>query len=448
MAIRIRTDELNRFVSQEKINNAIPRLLSAVDMLENKSGEGSDMLGWLNLPVDYDKAEFDRIVKASEKIKKDSDVLIVIGIGGSYLGARAAIQMLCPYFYNKVDKKTPDIFFAGNTMSSSYMKQVLDMCDNAKNISVNVISKSGETTEPAVAFRIFKQYMEKRYGKEKAKERIYVTTSANKGLLIGMAKKEGYETFNISDDIGGRYSVLTACGLLPIAACGVDIKAVMEGARAAYEDAKPKNIEENSCYKYALLRNVLHDDGNGKAIEVLSAYEPKFYYFTEWFKQLYGESEGKDGKGIFPSAMLFTTDLHSLGQYMQDGTRNVFETSLIESDNGEDVAVPHDNEDTDRLNILSGKTYNEINRLVYRATTFAHIEGAVPSILLEIDKADAFGFGYMAYFFEKACAVSGYILDVNPFNQNGVEDYKNAMYVLLGKKENAEMKEKLDNFLK
>ncbi|WP_054742724.1 glucose-6-phosphate isomerase [Cellulosilyticum ruminicola] len=406
----------------------------AHQMLHEKTGAGNDFLGWIDLPVEYDKDEFERIKKAAEKIQNNSDVLIVIGIGGSYLGARACIDALSHTFYNALSKeqrKTPEIYYVGNNISGTYLKDLLDVCEG-KEVSVNVISKSGTTTEPAIAFRVFKEFMENKYGKEAAKERIFATTDKAKGALLTLAKEEGYETFVIPDDVGGRFSVLTPVGLLPIAVAGISIDDLMKGAADAREEYANPNVEENECYKYAAVRNALLR--KGKTTEIIVNYEPCLQYFGEWWKQLYGESEGKDGKGLYPSSVNFSTDLHSLGQYIQDGQRMLFETVINVESPRKDVTLQEEATDLDGLNYLAGKTMDFVNKQAYQGTILAHVDGGVPNVVVNLPAIDAYNMGRMIYFFEKACGVSGYLLGVNPFNQPGVEEYKKNMFALLGKK--------------
>lgn len=420
------------FVSEEELMAMETEVSNAVKTLEDGIGEGNDFLGWKELPTDYDKEEFSRIEKAAEKIKKDSDVLVVVGIGGSYLGARAAIELLSHSFYNKLSKdvrKAPEIYFAGNSISGTYLAHLIDVIGD-RDFSVNVISKSGTTTEPAIAFRIFKEMLEKKYGKAGARERIYATTDAAKGALKKLATEEGYETFVIPDSVGGRFSVLTAVGLLPIAAAGISIKDLMAGAREAQNDYKAP-FKDNDCYKYAAVRNALYR--KGKSIEMLINYEPKLHYVAEWWKQLYGESEGKDGKGLFPASVDLSTDLHSMGQYIQEGQRILFETLIDVENHDTDVVIPFDETDLDGLNYIAGKGMNFVNQKAMQGTQLAHVDGGVPNIRIGLPKMDAFNLGYMFYFFEKACGVSGYLLGVNPFNQPGVEAYKKNMFALLGK---------------
>jgi glucose-6-phosphate isomerase len=401
--------------------------------LHEKTGAGSDFLGWIDLPVDYDKDEFARIQKAAEKIKGDSDVLLVIGIGGSYLGARAAIDMLQHSFYNALPKekrKTPQILFVGNNISSTYMKDVMDLLEG-KNFSINVISKSGTTTEPALAFRLFRKILEQKYGLEEARKRIYATTDKARGALKTLATEEGYESFVIPDDVGGRYSVLTAVGLLPIAASGADIEAMMKGAADARDDFGKSELEDNLAYQYAAVRNVLYN--KGKTIEMLINYEPSLQYFSEWWKQLFGESEGKDQKGIFPSSANFSTDLHSLGQYIQEGRRDLFETVVKVENPRHELTIEKEEKDLDGLNYLSGQTVDFVNNKAFQGTLLAHTDGGVPNLVVSIPELNEYTFGYLVYFFEKACAMSGYLLGVNPFDQPGVEAYKVNMFALLGK---------------
>ena len=420
------------FISEEELMAMETEVKSAAQVLEEGTGEGNDFLGWLHLPTDYDKEEFDRIKKAAEKIKADSDVLVVVGIGGSYLGARAAIEFLSHSFANKLSKeqrKAPEIYFAGNSISGTYLAHLIEVIGD-RDFSVNVISKSGTTTEPAIAFRIFKEMLEKKYGKEGARERIYATTDAAKGALKKLATEEGYESFVIPDNVGGRFSVLTAVGLLPIAAAGISIDDLMAGAREAENDYKAE-FKENDCYKYAAMRNLLYR--NGKAVEMLINYEPKVHYIAEWWKQLYGESEGKDGKGLFPASVDLSTDLHSMGQYIQDGERLMFETLIDIAAPDTDMVIPFDEADLDGLNYIAGKGMNFVNQKAMQGTQLAHVDGDVPNIRISMSKMDAFSLGYLFYFFEKSCGISGYLLGVNPFNQPGVEAYKKNMFALLGK---------------
>lgn len=400
-------------------------------------------MGWVDLPKNYDKEEFARIKKAAEKIRSNSDVLIVIGIGGSYLGAKAAIDFLHGPFYN-YESKT-QIFFAGNSISPNYINALLRTIEG-KDISVNIISKSGTTTEPAITFRILKEYLEKKYGKEEAKNRIFATTDKARGALKNLADAEGYETFVVPDDVGGRFSVLTAVGLLPIAVSGADIDSIMNGAADASDMYKNDNLAENECYQYAAVRNILHRDG--KAIEMLVNYDPELQYFIEWWKQLYGESEGKDNKGIFPAGASFSTDLHSMGQYIQDGVRHLFETVLYVENSKEDVTITEDGDNVDGLNFLAGKTVDFVNKKAFEGTLLAHTDGKVPNLVLKLKALDEYTLGQLIYFFEKACGISGYILGVNPFNQPGVESYKKNMFALLGKPGYENEKEALEKRLK
>ncbi|EWG08488.1 glucose-6-phosphate isomerase [Cytobacillus firmus] len=416
--------------------------------LHEQTGAGSDYLGWIDLPTNYDKEEFSRIQKAAEKIKNDSDVLIVIGIGGSYLGARAAIEMLQHSFYNALPKEkreTPQVLFAGNNISSSYMKDLMDLLDG-KDWSINVISKSGTTTEPALAFRIFRKMLEEKYGVEEARKRIYATTDKARGALKTLATEEGYESFIIPDDVGGRYSVLTAVGLLPIAVSGASIEDMMSGAAQAREDFSKSELQENAAYQYAAVRNVLYN--KGKTIEMLINYEPGLQYFAEWWKQLFGESEGKDQKGIFPSSANFSTDLHSLGQYVQEGRRDLFETVIKVEGSRHELTIEEAENDLDGLNYLAGETVDFVNNKAFEGTMLAHTDGGVPNLIVSIPKMDAYTFGYLVYFFEKACAMSGYLLGVNPFDQPGVEAYKVNMFALLGKPGFEEKKAELEKRLK
>ena len=429
MFVKLNSKYVNEFVRQDDIKAIQPEVEAAAKTLEEKTGAGNDFLGWYDLPTNYDKEEFARIKAAAEKIKKNSDILIVIGIGGSYLGARAAIEFLKSPFYNSLKKDTPDIYYVGNNISPTYLNEVLSICEG-KDISVNVISKSGTTTEPALAFRVFRDLVEKKYGKEGAKERIFATTDAKKGTLKELSDKEGYETFVIADDVGGRYSVLTAVGLLPIAVAGCDIDALMEGAAIAQKELSA-DFDNNDCYKYAAYRNVLYR--KGKAVELLVTYDPSFTMMTEWFKQLFGESEGKDGKGLFPSSVTFSTDLHSLGQYIQQGERLFFETVVDIKTPKKDFFLENDEANLDGLNFLTNQNMSVVNRKAFQATVLAHSEGGVPNLVIELDDTKEKSLGYLIYFFEKACAVSGYVLGVNPFNQPGVESYKKNMFALLGK---------------
>ena len=447
MAIKCNDKFVKNFVTDDEIKALVPALEAAHDKIVNKTGEGNDFLGWQTLPVDYDKEEFERIKKAAKKIQDTCDVLIVIGIGGSYLGARAAIEYIKSPNYNLLKKKTPEIYFIGNSISPAALSETIALCEG-KDICVNVISKSGTTTEPAVAFRIFRGMLEEKYGKEGAKERIFATTDKARGTLKEFSDDMGYETFVIPDDVGGRYSVLTACGLLPIAVAGCDIDKIMEGAKAAFDELSVCDIEKNDAYKYAVIRNVLYN--KGKALEIMACYEPAYQYMNEWWKQLFGESEGKDGKGIFPASVIYSTDLHSLGQIVQEGQRNIFETVINIDKQNASVIIPDDPQNIDNLNFLSGHELDEANKKAFLATVLAHNDGGVPNIILEVPSRSEFDYGYMVYFFELACAASGYILGVNPFNQPGVEAYKKNMFALLGKpgKENDERRAELEALLK
>ena len=431
------------FVAKHEVDYMSKLAMDAKELLLSRKGAGNDFLGWIDLPVDYDKEEFDRIKKAAAKIQSDSEVLIVIGIGGSYLGARAAIEFLRHGFYNNVPKevrKTPEIYYAGNSISPSYLQGLLDVVGD-RDFSVNIISKSGTTTEPAIAFRVFKEKLEKKYGKEEAAKRIYATTDAKKGALKGLATAEGYESFVVPDDVGGRFSVLTAVGLLPIAVSGADIDKLMEGAASGREKALNNAFEENDAMKYAAIRNILLR--KGKLIEVTANYEPSLHYFGEWWKQLYGESEGKDQKGIFPAAVDLTTDLHSMGQFIQDGARIMFETVINVEESPEEIVLKKEDVDTDGMNYLAGKSVDFVNKSAMNGTILAHTDGSVPNLKVTIPAMDAYSLGQLFYFFEFACGVSGYLLGVNPFNQPGVESYKKNMFALLGKPGYEEAREAL-----
>jgi len=440
MGITVSTKYVEDFISKMQLSSIKKKVASCHDMLHNKKGEGADFTGWVDLPVNYDKEEFERIKVAAEKIRRQADVLIVIGIGGSYLGSRAVIDMFSDPF-RKATKT--EVIFLGQNISSEYMASLLHYIID-KDIAVNVISKSGTTTEPAIAFRIIKDLMERKYGKEYAKTRIYVTTDKEKGALKTMADTEGYETFVIPDDVGGRFSVLTAVGLLPIAVSEIDIDELMEGAKDARE--RYMDLEDNDCYKYAIYRNALYKIG--KKTEILVNYEPCMHYFTEWWKQLYGESEGKDHKGIFPAGVDFTTDLHSMGQYIQDGRRELFETVIKIKNSRSEIIVKEDMLNLDGLNYLAGKSMSEINEKALVGTVLAHYDGNAPSMIVEIDEISPKNIGELIYFFEKACGISGYLLGVNPFNQPGVEDYKKNMFALLGKKGYEERRKELENRIK
>ena len=421
------------FVSGHEVVSMKKLAQDAKKVLVEKTGDGNDFLGWIDLPVDYDKEEFARIKKAAEKIRNDSEVLLVIGIGGSYLGARAAIEFLGHSFYNVVDKsirKGPEIYFLGNSISSTYLKHLMDVVGD-RDFSINIISKSGTTTEPAIAFRIFKEKMETKYGKEEAAKRIYATTDKSKGALKKLSDEEGYQTFVVPDDVGGRFSVLTAVGLLPIAASGADIDKLMEGAASGRKAALEFPFEENDAMKYAALRNIFLR--KGKSVEILANYEPAVHYVSEWWKQLFGESEGKDQRGIFPASVDLTTDLHSMGQFIQDGSRIMFETVIEIEKSREEIVMNEEPVDLDGLNYLAGKTVDFINKSAMNGTILAHTDGQVPNLLVKVPEVNEFYLGQLFYFFEFACGVSGYLLGVNPFNQPGVESYKKNMFALLGK---------------
>ena len=421
------------FIKEHEVEAMKKIVEQAKETLVSKSGAGNDFLGWIDLPVDYDKEEFARIQKAAQKIQSDSEVLVVIGIGGSYLGARAAIEFLRHNFYNMVSKeirKTPEIYFVGNSISSTYLKHLVDVIGD-RDYSVNVISKSGTTTEPAIAFRIFKGMLEKKYGKAEAAKRIYATTDKARGALKGLATEEGYETFVVPDDVGGRFSVLTAVGLLPIAVSGADIQKLMDGAAEGRRRAMECDFEENDALQYAAIRNILLR--KGKTVEILANYEPSLHYVSEWWKQLYGESEGKDQKGIFPASVDLTTDLHSMGQFIQDGARIMFETVMNVEESQCELVIEEEPVDLDGLNYLAGKTVDFVNKSAMNGTMLAHTDGEVPNLMVSIPRQDEFTLGELFYFFEFACGVSGYVLGVNPFNQPGVESYKKNMFALLGK---------------
>lgn len=444
MSAKLTKKYVSSFVTDEEIFAFQEKITAAHDALHNKTGAGSDFTGWVDLPVNYDKEEFGRIKLAAEKIKKNSDVLIVIGIGGSYLGARAVIEFVKGQCYNAMAEGCAKIYFTGNSISSSSLAEVLHVCESC-DFSVNVISKSGTTTEPAIAFRIFRDLLQKKYGKEGAKERIFVTTDAHKGTLKNFADKEGYETFVVPDDVGGRYSVLTAVGLLPIAAAGIDIDALMAGAQQAREALMSTSIEENDCYKYVAIRNALYN--KGKCTEMFVSYEPCFTMMNEWLKQLFGESEGKENKGLFPTSAIFSTDLHSLGQYIQQGERIMFETVMTFEKPKFEFVIDEDPENVDGLNFLKGRTMDYINEKAFQGTLLAHNDGGVPNIVIRSEDMSEKSLGYLIYFFEKACAISGYVLGVNPFDQPGVESYKRNMFALLGKPGYEKEKEALEQRL-
>ena len=421
------------FVSAEEMENMKATVMCAKNVLMDKSGAGSDFLGWIDLPVDYDKEEFQRIKMAAEKIQNDSDVLLVVGIGGSYLGARAAIEFLSHSFYNVLPKgkrKTPEIYFVGNSISSKYIQDLKDVLEG-KDFSVNIISKSGTTTEPAIAFRVFKDMLIEKYGREEANKRIYATTDKARGALKNLADEEGYKSFVVPDDVGGRFSVLTAVGLLPIAVSGADIDKLMEGAEAARQEALETAYESNGALQYAAVRNILLR--KGKTVEIVANYEPSLHYVSEWWKQLFGESEGKDQRGIFPAAVDLTTDLHSMGQFIQDGARIMFETVLEVEESPAEILLKEEKVDTDGMNYLAGKSVDFVNKSAMNGTILAHTDGNVPNLMVRIPKQDEYSLGQLFYFFEYACGISGYILGVNPFNQPGVESYKKNMFALLGK---------------
>ena len=444
MAIKLNDHYLSSFIRPHEYGRIADEVRTADSMLRNKTGAGNDFLGWVNLPENYDREEFARIKAASEKIRKTADALIVIGIGGSYLGARAVIEYLKSPNYNLLKKDTPEIYFTGNCISADALNEVLALCEG-KDICVNVISKSGTTTEPAIAFRVFRSLLEKKYGKAGARERIFVTTDREKGTLKHFSTDEGYETFVVPDDVGGRYSVLTAVGLLPIAVAGIDIDKLMAGAAQASRTYTDPDLSKNDCYRYAAIRNLL--SRKGKNIEILASYEPFSAMFNEWWKQLYGESEGKDQKGIYPASVIFSTDLHSLGQFIQDGSRTMFETVIDIADVGSDFEIPEDPANVDGLNFLSGMDLNRVKKTAMQGTVLAHVDGGVPNILIEVSERSVFVLGEMIYFFELACAISGYLLAVNPFDQPGVESYKKNMFALLGKPGYEDMKKKLEERL-
>lgn len=436
-------DYSDGFISQEEIEAMEGFTKVAHDMLHNKKGLGNDFLGWLGLPSEYDKEEFSRVKKAAEKIKNNSEILLVVGIGGSYLGSKAVIEALTNSFYNDLDdsdRKTPKVYFAGNNISGRYLKHLVSLVKD-KDFSVNVISKSGTTTETAIAFRVFKDILEDKYGKDGAKDRIFATTDKERGALKTLSNEEGYETFIIPDDVGGRFSVLTPVGLLPIAVAGLDIDELMKGAYDGMKEYSDISVENNPCYQYAIVRNALYN--KGKATEILVDYEPSMAYVGEWWKQLFGESEGKDGKGIFPASVHFSTDLHSMGQYIQDGRRNIFETIVNIESLEDDIEIPYVEENLDGLNYLAGKTFNYVNQKAFEGTVMAHVDGNVPNLVINLPELNEYYFGKLIYFFEKACGISGYLLGVNPFNQPGVEAYKKNMFALLGKKGYEELREEL-----
>ena len=445
MKLQLSNKFLNGFVSEWEVENLSSQATSALNLVKSGEGAGSDFLGWYDLPVNYDKDEFKRIKAAAKKIQNNSDVLVVIGIGGSYLGARAAIEFVKSPIYNELKKSTPDIYFAGNNISTTALTELLSICEG-RDVSVNVISKSGTTTEPAIAFRVFKSLLIEKYGAEGSKDHIFVTTDKCRGTLKEFSDAAGYETFVVPDNVGGRYSVLTAVGLLPIAVAGIDVDDMMHGALEAKKRFSSENVSENEALQYAIYRNALLR--KGKSTEILVGYEPYMLMLNEWWKQLYGESEGKDQKGIFPASVIFSTDLHSLGQYIQDGQRNLFETVINVKDPGCKFVIPNDESNVDGLNFISGKELDYVNKTAMLATLIAHNDGGVPNILIDLEDRSAGTFGYLVYFFELACAVSGYMLGVNPFNQPGVEAYKKNMFALLGKPGYEDMKQALDERIK
>ncbi|WP_195983596.1 glucose-6-phosphate isomerase [Clostridium sp. D33t1_170424_F3] len=445
MSIRIDTQHLSGFINENEYKALAPQVKLAHEMLHSGTGLGNDFIGWVDLPTNYDKEEFARIKAAAEKIKSDTQVFIVIGIGGSYLGACAAIEFLKSPNYNAMKKDTPEIYFTGNSISSSALSELLALCEG-KDVSINMISKSGTTTEPAIAFRVFREYLEKRYGREEAKKRIYCTTDKARGTLKQLATKEGYESFVVPDDVGGRYSVLTAVGLLPIAVCGADIDALMAGAAKAQQEYNNPDVYTNPCYEYAALRNMMYR--KGKEIEILVSYEPCYTMMCEWWKQLYGESEGKNNKGLFPASVVFSTDLHSMGQYIQEGRRSLFETVVLFDKAKQEIYIGNDPENVDGLNFLEGKSMAYINEKAFEGTVLAHTDGGVPNVVLHAPDFSEESLGYLIYFFEKACAISGYLLGVNPFDQPGVESYKKNMFALLGKPGYEAEKEALEARLK
>ncbi|AIC95466.1 glucose-6-phosphate isomerase [Shouchella lehensis] len=435
------------FFGEHEMKQLQDQVTTAHQALHEKTGAGNDFLGWIDLPVDYDKEEFARIQTAAKKIRQDSDVLIVAGIGGSYLGARAAIEALNHSFFNVLSneqRNAPQVIFVGQNISSTYIRDLFDLLEG-KDVSVNVISKSGTTTEPAIAFRIFRDFLEKKYGKEEARTRIYATTDKEKGALKTLANEEGYESFVIPDDVGGRFSVLTAVGLLPIAVSGLDIEQMMKGAQEARDAYASPTLEENEAYQYAAVRNVLYN--KGKTIELMVNYEPQLHFVSEWWKQLFGESEGKDQKGIYPASVDFSTDLHSMGQYVQDGRRDLFETVLHVEQVDKHIEIEKADQDLDGLNYLAGETMDFVNKQAFKGTMLAHTDGGVPNLIVSIPKLDEYTFGYLVYFFEKAVAVSGYLMGVNPFDQPGVEAYKKNMFALLGKPGFEKEKEELEKRL-
>ena len=430
MPLKLNDGYLKSFISDHEYESIAPQVQAAHELLTSGKGPGGDFTGWVTLPTDYDKEEFQRIKAAARRVKENSDVFVVIGIGGSYLGARAAIEFLKSDHYNDLKKDTPDIYYAGNSISSTALAELVSICEG-KDISINMISKSGTTTEPAIAFRVFREFLEKKYGKDGARERIFCTTDRQKGTLKQLADKEGYETFVVPDDVGGRYSVLTAVGLLPIAVAGADIDALMAGAAKAAALYSEPSLEKNDCYKYAAIRNILYR--KGRSTEVMVSYEPCYTMMNEWWKQLFGESEGKDQKGLFPASVVFSTDLHSMGQYLQDGRRTLFETVMLIDKPKYEITLGNDPENVDGLNYLEGRTMAFVNEKAFQGTVLAHNDGGVPNVVLHAPDFSEDTLGQIIYFFEKACAISGYLLGVNPFDQPGVESYKKNMFALLGK---------------
>ena len=445
MATALNDGYLSGFISDDEFAAIAPQIKLAHEQLHSGTGLGNDYIGWVDLPSAYDREEFARIKAAAQKIISDTDVFIVIGIGGSYLGARAAIEFLKSPLYNSTNKNTPDIYFTGNSISSTALSQLLDICDG-RDVSINMISKSGTTTEPAIAFRVLRDYLEKKYGKEEARRRIYCTTDRAKGTLKELADREGYETFVVPDNVGGRYSVLTAVGLLPIAVSGANIDELMQGAAQAQYELCDTDLSQNPCYRYAAIRNILYR--KGKSVEILVSYEPSFAMMNEWWKQLFGESEGKDQKGIFPASVIFSTDLHSMGQFIQDGSRIMFETVVQINKAQQELYINDDPENVDGLNFLKDRSMSYINQKAFEGTVLAHTDGGVPNIVLQIGEANEKELGYLINFFEKACAISGYVMGVNPFNQPGVESYKKNMFALLGKPGYEEARAALEERLK
>ena len=434
----------DRFIDNKKFESYKESSVDALKILKSKEGKGNDFLGWLDLPKTYDKEEFEKVKCAAKKIRENSEALVVIGIGGSYLGARAAIEFLNGNMHNIKKDSGPKIFFAGNSISSDYHAELLEILEDM-DFSINVISKSGTTTEPAIAFRLFKDLIYKKYGAEEARKRIYVTTDKQRGALLDLAKEEGYERFTIADDVGGRFSVLTSVGLLPIAVAGADIDALMNGAKVCMEDTFKEDFDLNPALRYAAVRNYFYN--NDKAIEILVNYEPSLMYFAEWYKQLFAESHGKEKKGIFPASLNFSTDLHSLGQFVQDGTRNMFETVITIGKPNREIVIKEDEKNVDGLNFLKDKTIDFVNTKAFLGTFLAHTDGETPNLVVEIEKRDEFNLGYLFYLFEITCAIDGYMLDVNPFDQPGVEEYKKNMFALLGKPGYEEMKKQLEERL-